>query len=215
MSNAQPYAPFSATCPWTHCACWSFDYLGAAVSDHLVCRNCRPRRRDIIAAVLSMQVAVEKIGAVIGPGGRVIQGARDTSGAESINVSSAHVFDSSYWHFCSNRKSQSCGSLCTAGFSFAEQHQAGTTGVSHLLMQSSMLPLGVVQIEQDGWVTVVAYSDQALEAGLQAIRDVVAEIETGTIYRCTAPAPELDVSRGLLCVSLSLPTDTMKATPAG
>ena len=54
--------------------------------------------------------------------------------------------------------------------------------------------LGLTQIEQDGWVTVVAYSDEALEAGLQAIRDVVAEIETGTIYRCTAPVPGLDAS---------------------
>ena len=47
-----------------------------------------------------MQVAVEKIGAVIGPGGRVIQGARDTSGAESINVSSALLCDSLYLHSC-------------------------------------------------------------------------------------------------------------------
>lgn len=43
-------------------------------------------------------------------------------------------------------------------------------------------------------MTVVAYSDEALEAGLQAIRDVVAEIETGTIYRCTASVPGLDAS---------------------
>jgi hypothetical protein len=41
-----------------------------------------------------------------------------------------------------------------------------------------------MQVEQDGWVTIVAYSNEALEAGLKAIRDIVAEIETGTIYRC-------------------------------
>lgn len=66
------------------------------MSDHGVCQNCEPCLGDILAALLGMQVAVEKIGAVIGPGGRVIQGARDTSGAESINVSPAQPPGSLY-----------------------------------------------------------------------------------------------------------------------
>lgn len=51
-------------------------------------------------------------------------------------------------------------------------------------------------------MTVVAYSDAALEAGLQAIRDVVAEIETGTIYRCNAPVHGPVKSWALLCPGL-------------
>lgn len=70
-----------------------------------------------------LQVPVDKIGVVIGPGGRNIQAAREASGADSINI------------------------------------------------------------EQDGWVTIVAYSTSALEAALKIVRDTVAEIEPGQIYR--------------------------------
>jgi len=40
-----------------------------------------------------------------------------------------------------------------------------------------------LQIEQDGWVTIVAPTHEALAAALQIVRDTVAEIEPGQIYR--------------------------------
>lgn len=63
---------------------------------------------------------------------------------------------------------------------------AVTCACCHMNMGSECGISIAMQIEQDGWVTIVAYSTSALEAALKIVRDTVAEIEPGQIYRCRA-----------------------------
>lgn len=139
--------------------------------------------------MLHPQVAVDKIGAVIGPGGRNIQAARDASGADSINVSPGRRAEP----FLQTRTCSTSALLCLQPFRLVHvvpahpvcNHESVLFCISEDVLLTSG-PAVYMQIAQDGWVTVMAYSDEKLEAALKIIRDTVAEIESGEIYRCAA-----------------------------
>ena len=133
---------------------------------HCQLRPARQHRHvehgHISEKVLSQQIPTDKIGLVIGPGGRVIKGIRDDTGCDEIQVCLASLLFSD---------------MLQPIFRAHQRHPQAAHG------NSAQSIFRCVQTEQDGTVVIAGPDEATVQAAAAKIRAIVSEVEVGTVYR--------------------------------